>query len=336
MYKKIFNEFDNIKAPKNVVDRAIINAKEKIVEDGIKTNSNICIYKPKKKLATGLLAACFTLIFMFSAFLGLGIDRHNTGKQSKGFIITANAYEVEKLGEKSDSAVIGAYTGELSGGWAMYYNLERYKDLSPNFFQSYVFGNFTIEGEGIESVSFRSKAEGTYFALSPAGIYSDITQESFLESYSQLSLSNSQYSEKELKEHSDGLSFGEIYADTFTFANYNGTEKIDFSKKLEFVIESNHGDPEISEMLDRLWECEQQLSACKSEIKNEYGESTAEEERLYNEIDTLSEKIRKLVLEDATIDITVKFKDGSTLTKSLKVGLERVDGTLWLTVSENS
>ncbi len=341
MYKRIFDKFDDIKAPETVVDNAVAKAMEQINNEKLKTSSKLCLCRPKRKLAAGLLAACFALIFVISAVFGFGTDRLSAGTQSKGFVITANAYEVGKLGDKADSATIGAYTSEFSGGWAMYYNLERYKDFSPNFFQSYVFGDFTVEGKGIESVTFKSNAQGTYFALSPAGIYLSADEgkaqkqvESSMEDYSQLSLSNSQYSSEELKGYSDGLSFGEIYADTFTFTNTQRREIIDFSNKLEFVVESNHNNPLVSEKLDLLWKCEQQANENKAEFAYASGEISSEEEKLYEEIDTLSEEIRQLVLKDATVDVTVNFIDGSTLTKSLTMGLVRVDGTLWLTVSE--
>lgn len=341
MYKNLFDEFKSIKAPESAVNEAVTKAMAQINKDEINSGSELRLCRPRRKLASGLLAACFAVVIMFGAYFGFGSKVIQTETQSKGFIITANAYEAKKLGEKADSAVIGVYTSELSGGWAMYLNLEQYKDFSPNFFQSYVFGDFTIEGEGIESVTFKSKAEGTYFALSPAGIYLNADEdkaqkqvENALKSYADMSLSNSQYSQKELKEHSDGLSFGNMYCDAFTFTNASRSDKIDFSNKLEFIIESNHNNPIMSEKLDRLWECEQQLTACKADHTSEGGESSAEEERLYKEIDKLSEEIRQLVLKDATIDIVVNFTDGSTLVKHLDVDLVRADDTLWLTLSE--
>lgn len=333
MYKKSFECFDEIKAPENIVDKAVKRAMAVDVRD-VKAKSGINLCRPKKKLVVGVLAACFAAVFVFSAVFGFGAERDSMTTQSKGFVITANAYEAKRLEGNADSAVIGAYTGELSGGWAMYYNLEQYKDCSPNFFQSYVFSDFTIEGKGIESVVFKSNAEGTYFAISPAGVYCDTDENKAMGSYSQLSLTNSQYSADELKAYSDGLSYGEIYADTFTFTNTERSEKIDFGKKLEFVIESNHNNPQISQKLDRLWECEQQANDYKAEHTYEGGEISIEEEKLYNEIDILSEEIRELILKDATVDVIINFIDGSTLRKSLKMGLVRADGTLWLTISE--
>lgn len=348
MYKNLFDEFDNIKTPESAVNKAILKARDHInkAENGnekLTKDSGIRPCRPKRKLAAGLLAACFALVLVFGAYFGFASDSTISQPSSKGFIITANAYEAKKLGEKADSAVIGAYTGELSGGWAMYFNLEKDMDFSPNFFQSYVFSNFTIEGQGIESVTFRTDKEGTYFALSPAGIYLNADEdkaqkqvEDALKNYSDMSLSNSQYSEKELKDYSDGLSFGNMHCDEFTFTNAKGSDKIDFSNKLEFVLESNHNNPEISKKLDRLWECEEEIKEYQSEKLFEGGALSDREEELYRELDTLAEEIRQLILKDATIEIEVSFTNGSTLVKYLDVDLVRVDNTLWLTLSENN
>lgn len=348
MYKNLFDEFDNIKATESAVNKAILKAKDQINKgendkEKLTKASAIRLCRPKRKLAAGLLAACFAFVLVFGAYFGFASDSTISQPSSKGFIITANAYDAKRVGASTDLAVIGAYTGELSGGWAMYFNLEKDKDFSPNFFQSYVFSDFTIEGQGIESVAFRTDKEGTYFALSPAGIYlnaeEDVAQkmhEDAVKSYSMISLENSQYSSEELNAHSDGLAYGNIYCDTFTFTNTDKIDKIDFSNKLEFVLESNHNNPEISQKLDRMWECEEEIKEYQSEKLFEGGALTDREEELYKELDTLAEEIRQLILKDATIEIEVSFTNGSTFVKYLDVDLVRVDNTLWLTLSEKN
>lgn len=341
MYKNFFEEFDNIKASDALIEKSV--AKAKGVYDINETDSAIQSrpYRIKRRITAGILAACFALVLVFGAYFGFASDSTISQPSSKGFIITANAYDAQRVGASTDSAVIGAYTGELSGGWAMYFNLEKDMDFSPNFFQSYVFSDFTIEGQGIESVTFKSYKEGTYFALSPAGIYLNADEEGTrrmyadaIKSYDGLSLHNSQYSAEELNEYSDGLAYGKLYCDTFTYTNTDKSEKLEFSNKLEFVMESNHSNPEMSEKLDRLWECEEEIKRYQSEKFFEGGALSDREEELYRELDTITEEIRRLILKDATIEIEVSFTNGSSIVKHLDVDLVRADDTLWLTLSE--
>ncbi|MBQ8000607.1 MAG: hypothetical protein IJ298_05240 [Ruminococcus sp.] len=339
MFEKTYKEFDRITPSEKAVSRAVQSALDAydLTDDRL-----VCKFS-RRKIIAGLLAACLVLVFaatlVFTLHSGYAIRPY--AQDDYSFVINANANQVESLGESSGST-IAVYSGILSGGWAMYPNLERYEDFSPNFFQSYAFTNFSIEGKGIESVTFKSNAEGTYFALSPAGyfIYSDenIAEQEIKEAkkeYSGISLANSQYTADELSEYSDGLSFGNIYCDTFTYTNTKKCDVINLSNKLEFVIESNHSNKEISEKLDLLWLCEQEITELKSSHTFEGGEMSEDEERLYSELDRITQEIRQLILEDSTVDVTVKFTDGSVQTKYLQMGLtESENGELWLRVSE--
>lgn len=339
MFEKPYKEFDRIKPSEEAVNRAVQSAL-----DASDVMNNRQVHKfSKRKIITGLLAACLVLVFA-ATFIFTLHSGHTVGPQtpdSYGFIITANANQVDALGESSDST-IAVYSEILTGGWAMYPNLERYEDFSPNFFQSYAFTNFSIEGKGIESVTFSSNAEGTYFALSPAGYFVNADEEiaeqrvnEAKKAYSGMSLVNSQYTAEELSEYSDGLSYGNIYCDTFTYTNTQNNNIINLSNKLEFVIESNHSNKGISEKLDSLWQCEQDITEIKSSHAFEGGEMSEKEERLYSELDRITQEIRQLILQDSTVDVTVKFTDGSVQTKCLRMGLtESENGELWLTVNE--
>ncbi len=333
MYKNMFDDFDMIKAPKSVVD--------KTVQKALMTNEDEIVKEFKKAnrgSVFGVLAACLALVFALTAVVGLSQKQLPAGQEQNGFIISANAKQVELLGDKVDKSTIGAYSGELTGGWAMYPNFEKYEDTSPNFFQSFALNMFEIEGEDIVSVTFKANSEGTYFAISPAGYFQGAGEEEFSR-YSEMSLENSQYTAEELKEYGDGLSYGKTYCDTLTFVNIDAkgecADTIDFSNKLEFVLESNHSDPQMSEKLDRLWECEQELLKLREDHTFEGGEITQEEEALWAEADVLSQQIRKCILNDSTIDVTVTFKDGTTENKVLKTDLVNTDDLqMWLTISE--
>lgn len=338
MYKKMFSEFDNIKAPQNVVDKAVNCAINKNSETII---TEIKVFN-KRRLCISALAACLVLTFVCTMIFAnrSPVNTDTSQAKSYGFVLSANAAQVEKLGVK-DRTVIGAYAATATGGWAMYQKLEQFEAFSPNFFQSYGFSNFVLEGENIESVTFKAKGEGTYFSISPAGYFvnadedkAEEIKQSAMKDYSDMSLLNSRYTAEELKNYSDGLSYGDIYCDAFTYTNSQGSKRIDFSNMLEYVLESNHENKQISEMLDAIWECEQKLIEIRSTHTFEGGELTEEEEKLYNQIDVLSQDIRRLVIKDAEIEVTVTFADTTTETKILIPDLICTDESgLWLTLS---
>ncbi len=338
MYKNVFDDFNKINAPKWVVDKTVQKALQANKADPMQGKTGINFKNNHRGLAIAVLAACLTLVFALTAVAGLSKKQLPVEDVQNRFVITANAKQVELLGNKVNKSAIGAYCGELTGGWAMYQNLEKYKEFSPNFFQSFALNLFEIEGEDIVSVTFKANSPGTYFAISPAGYFQGADEEA-LKNYSKLDLENSQYTAEELKKYGDGLSYGKTYCDTITFVNIDAsgecTDKIDFSNKLEFVLESNHSDPQMSEKLDRLWECEQELLKLREGYTYEGGELTDKEEALWAEADLLSQQIRKLILKDSTIDVAVTFKDGTTETKVLKTDLINTDDLqMWLTISE--
>ncbi len=340
MHKEYFKDFDKIKAPESAVNKAVNTA---FSEDITKENYNYKTINLRKRFVP-LLAACFLLVFAGTFVFGLCSD-FVTGNKSEnnvsddinyGFVIKANS------AKSKDKAVIGAYSGTMTGGWAMYENFENGKGFSPNYFQSYGFSHFGIEGEGIKSVTFKTDTEGVYFAISPAGYYLNADEESTAqkvreesENYYDIYLTKSQYSAKELKEYSDGLSYGDMYCDTFKYTNNSDENIISFSNKLELVIESNHNNKQVSEKLDRIWQCEQELTEIRSHHTAESGVLTEREVALYEELEILSQDIRKLVISDATMEVLVEFEDGSVQKKILKLGLEIIEGQgMWLTISE--
>lgn len=339
MYKNLYKTFDSIFPSKSAVDRAVdsaLNIDEK----------RICtVHKfTKRNVTVSILAACLVIVFLCTFIFGLQKPPVVTDDLSSeyNFVISANAYQADKFNNGKDKTVVAAYAGILSGGWAMYQNYEKNLETSPNFFQSYAFNNFSIRGENIESVTFRSNAQGTYFALSPAGFFVNAdegeikkTEEEAVKLFSDMSLSNSQYTAEELREYSDGLSYGRIHCDRFTINNHQNNEIINLSNKLEFVLESNHSNKEMSEKLDKLWACEEKILELRSHNISDSGECSDVLETLYKELDKLSVEIRQLILSDSTVDVIVKFSDGTQQTKTLRMGLEEAENdTAWLIISE--
>lgn len=339
MYKDLFKNFDKIKVSESDVSKAINYALSEAEAERKIENKIYC-----NRRLLPLLAACLVLVFACTMILGL--HRFSDDKSATDEIApnkTVYSFIVRATSQKSQSgAAIGVYSGTVTGGWSMYENFEKNMDFSPNFFQSYGFSEFVIEGKGVKSVAFETDMQGVYFAVSPAGYSMTFDEETAADiydkeydKYTDMSLENSQYTASQLKEYSDGLSLGNIYCDTFKYSNDSDLDCISFSNKLELVIESNHKNKAVSEKLDRIWQCEQELLNIRSQHTSEGGKLTQREEELYEEMDILSQDIRKLVLEDATMTVSVEFEDGAVEEKTLKLGLEIVDGSgLWLTISE--
>ena len=343
MYKDLFSGFENVKAPESVVDKTVKAA----LLDNEKSKEVISVSFKRRGFATGVLAACLVLTFVCTLILGISSNNISTVSdtltQGKKYSFTIRAGA--KLPVESDTeseTVIGAYAGTLTGGWAMYPNIERYEEESPNFFQSYTLDDFTLVGEGIESVTIKSNLKGTYFAISPAGYFTSADDElaqqqvqKSLEKFSDLSLENSQYTADELKEYSDGLSFGKIYCDTFTYTNSQKNAVIDLSGKLEFVLESDRSKDNMNLMLGDIWQCEQDLLAIRADHTFEEGEISKDEEELYEKLDDISKDILKEILKDSTVELIVRFEDGTVETKTLVMGLAETENGLWLTISSD-
>ena len=273
------------------------------------------------------------MIFVCTLVFGLRKNPVSVEAEEKTFVISASAYGLDKLKEEVDDTIIGAYAGELTGGWAMYANLEKDTLEVPNYFQSYALNSFVIEGEGIESVTFKSAAKGTYFALSPQGFYSadGVSEEETLsENYLGLSLTNSNYSAEELSKYKDGLSYGEIFCDTFTYFNVENEDTINLSRKIEFVIESDYKDPAQAQCLNKIWLYEEEA------VGEKLMDIPSEEklDKLYLELSECGDELQELILKDATVDVTVNFSDGTTKTKTLRAGLVSNENGRWLTISQ--
>ena len=339
MYKDLFKNFEKIKVSESDVSKAV-NYALSVAETQEKREKNVL----SNRRWVSLLAAC--LVFVFAGTMILGLHRFGADKSVFDEFTsnqTTYSFIVRATSQKSQSgAAIGVYSGTATGGWSMYENFEKNIDFSPNFFQSYGFSEFVIEGKGIKSVTFETDMQGVYFAVSPAGYSMTFDEEIAAEiydkeydKYTDMSLENSQYTASQLKEYSDGLSYGDMYCDTFRYVNSDKSDKISFSNKVELVLESNHSSSKMSEKLDQIWQCEQELLAIRSQHTFEGGELSEREEILYREMDILSQDIRKLVLEDATMTVAVEFEDGTVEEKIFKLGLEVVaDSGLWLTISE--
>lgn len=263
----------------------------------------------------------FTVVGVGMYFLSDFEQRENS------FMITVSAAEME-LG----TSEIKLASGEIVTNYAMHIfsdeSVEPYlnENGKQDLFQSFVITELTIEGENIESVTFDTNKNSTYF-----NIYTDNYNNEF--KYIQ-PLTHSQYAVKEFEKYYDGF-FGYV-CDGFTYQNIYDSKEINLDDKISLMIESDYYDGEISEWMNIVNECVekrekyQQMYAPEDKIN---GSRFATEEEIANDEKTEEyvEKIVEKTLDGATIDITVEFTDGTKQTKTLVLGYDNSGEESFLT-----
>lgn len=242
----------------------------------------------------------------------------NLGQKENSFIITASAAEIE-IGDSE----IKIASGEMGSGFNMnvfsdegvepYLNKMGKRDL----FTDFKFTDFHISGKNIESVTFETNKNFTYF-----NIYTDNCNNEFTDMQT---LSHSQYSTSEFEEYYDGF-FGYV-CDKFTFINRDNSDDISLDNKLAFMIESDWNDEEIAEWMDVVCDCFDRQTAYKAELYSETGGVgggyiSEEQEKIHEKAEQYMSKIDEKTIDGAEIDITVKFTDGTEQTKTLLLGYD--------------
>lgn len=195
-----------------------------------------------------------------------------------------------------------------------------------DIFQDFLLTNLTVKGENIESVTFEANRNSTYFNLytdNYGGKFADIKP-----------LTNSGYSVEEFEKYFDGF-FGYV-CDGFTYQNTDKSEEICLNKLVGLKLESDYSDEDIAEWMDIVYECAekreeyQMLYAPEDKVN---GSRYATEEEIAND-EKMAEYIDKVIektLEGATVDITVKFTDGTEQTKTLVLGYDNSGENSFLT-----
>lgn len=319
---RYINFADKIKlsdTQKNILISQMENANSTLNETDKSEKKINTYYNIWLRVVASVLA--FTVIGAAMYFLG------DFGQRENSFMITASAAEIE-LG----TSEIKLASGEIVTNFSMrifsdesvepYLNEYGKQDL----FQSFVITELTIEGENIESVTFDTNKNSTYF-----NIYTDNYNNEFEDIQP---LTHSQYAVEEFEKHYDG--FSGYVCDGFTCQNIYDSKEINLDNKISLMIESDYDDGEISEWMNIVSECiekrekYQQMYAPEDKIN---GSHFVTEEEIANDEKTEEyvEKIVQKTLDGATIDITVKFTDGTKQTKTLVLGYDNSGEESFLT-----
>lgn len=274
------------------------------------------------KIWTKAVAAVLSLAMIGSViYFARGI-----GQNKNSFTITANAAEI-------GSSEVNLASGEMDSGFPMtifkedgaepYLNQKIYK---RDLFHSFRLTKLSVNGENIESITFKANKNTTYFNL-----LTDNYNNEFINIQAP---ANSQYTTDEFVKHYDGF-FGYV-CDGFTFENlYDGNE-IRLDNKVAFMLESDWTDSEIAEWMEVVCECYDKKTEYKQELYYETGgvgggyisdEQIETDEKMVEYMD----KIIAKTLDGATVDITVQFTDGAEQTKTLVLGYDNSGENSFLT-----
>ena len=265
------------------------------------------------------------LIVFFTCF-SIGIENSRNS-----FYLVASASE-----NNSEQAKIRISTDISDAGFSMITTDEngveiyRNKQGKKDYFVRYELSDLKVLGRNIDTISFRTKQKSTYFIVKE-------NNETDFEP-----LTNSQYTQKEIIEHGDGM-YG-VFCDGFTYKNIETTNEeqiISLGKLVQIVIESDRRDKEIDSYIQEIDEATNRINEYKIQQYNKTNgvgggvipdEINDESEIIQNNTDKFLQK----VLKDAFIEVNVKYKDSSKKKYSFAIEYDGTDdGYYWLTINPN-
>lgn len=295
----------------------------------------------KYRYWTKAIAVVLSLAIIGGVFYFLGNINHNS------FIMTANASEISEAEVVIESDYIAG----------MKVNCLERKDLAEYSLEEYVtdeiehisISDLTITGRNIDSVTFKANKELTHFTIFPMGEYAfdsefdknnkPIRDIDFVEAVEKtyeeiLPLTNSNFKEKE---ETNSLIVQGKRCDGFTYKNPDTTEgkqTISFGSNVTLCLETDRFHDEVQdEYMDIMQECEDSYNATiKEYVELENGMYqyilTDEDVALVQKQHEYRGKLLERLMDGASIDVTVKFKNGSQQTKTLELKYKSVDDSV--------
>ena len=243
-----------------------------------------------------------------------------------------NSFSLISSDSVIEDAEIKIASSEMTTGFHMqvfsengvepYYNKLGKQDI----FNDFLLTDLTIKGEDIESITFEANSKSTYFNL-----YTDNYENKFIDIQP---LTNSQYTQAEFEKYFDGF-FGYV-CDGFTYLNTNKGNEINLGRLVGLKVESDYTDTEIAILMDTVYECFEKNEAYKRLYAPENkidGVHYLTEEEIANDKkrSEFMDKVIGKTLDGATMDITVKFTDGSEQRKTLVLGYDNSSDVSFLT-----
>lgn len=319
-YKTAYNNIKLTESQKNTLIANALNLKKSKI---YKTNNTPLYFSWARITACTLVAAIiFGCIFLCLKFN----DPINT------FTITAAAAELPE--SEKNSMVIGAFSDAGHSGFAML-DTDYVDENNPfhsgkclndqgkiDYISFYELTELNIIGKNIESVTFEANKKFTYFSFEPLN-HTEQKPDELLEMFKNHdTIDNSQYS----NEQGNGFFVTKGRCDSFTYDNPDVSadeQIINLGSYFSFVIESDRTDEEIDEWVDKIEEAYSayELVDDGSGAKKDVNVSEKSDEELSKQLSKYVAMMCQKMLDNATIDVTVKFRDGSTQVRTLNVDL---------------
>ena len=296
----------------------------------------------KYRYFTKAVAAVLSLAMIGGLFCFLGgIDRNS-------FIMTANASEISE----AEIIIESDYVAGMKVNVLERKPLAEYADEEyvTDWIEQISISDLSVTGKNIDSVTFKANKKLTHFTLFPMGEYAfesqfdennkPIRDNTFIEAVEKtyedvLPFTNSNFQEK--SEETNSLIVQGKRCDGFTYKNPDtseGEQTISFGTNVTLCLETDRFHDEAqAEYMDIMQECENSYNATGKEyVELENGmcqyilsdEETALVQKQYEYRGKLLERL----IDGASIDVTVKFKNGSQQTKTLELKYKSIDDSV--------
>lgn len=290
------------------------------------------------KLWVRTVAAVLTLVIFCGAFYFI------SGTGGNSFTIVAGAAEAgnSEVVIKSD-LLAGTYAPSLFEKKAPdVYSSDKYGN---DWFEHFSLSELSIKGKNIDTVTFKANKNFTYFALFPIGENNKTYEEmqtpykskDFYEAVEKsyetiMPFTQSHYKEKSIKEEPYAAADYGKMCDGFVYKNQDksdGEETISLGNSMYFCLETDRTDATVDKYTVLMNECmiKHEEDMRKRLEGREPGSEyvlNEEETQALNQIEEYRRRLIEIMLDGATIDVTVKFNDGTQQTRVLELGYKDV------------
>lgn len=282
------------------------------------------------KVWTRAVAAVLTLALIGGALYFF------TGSETNSFVIVANAAETENADVviKSD-LLAGTYAPSVfERNDSINYSSDKY---GYDWFEHFSLSELNIKGKNIDTVTFKANKNFTYFALFPNEGASDtnqppISNKSFYDAVAKsydsiMPFTHSHYHEKSYEDEPFGADAYGKMCDGFVYKNPNSADEeqtLNIGNSMYFCLETDRTDASIDGIVTEMEQYQKKLQEImenhNEEAKSDGVYKWSDEENSYLvKFDEYRKMLIEKMLDGASIDVTVKFSDGTEQTKVLEL-----------------
>ncbi len=276
--------------------------------------------KSSMPFITKSIAAALAVAIIGSAVL-FGMNKTQQPSENRFSVSLSAAAETADILKYTDTDhnnnsynTLGSSVGAMTGFFMDNGEALLTKDGFTDYFASYHMENLNITGSNIRSIRFDSNKKGIYFTLTPPQEFiPDILDDSTpmidkgLSSFSDRNtLNNSQYTFEEIRRQAPFILWPcDCFSYDLNTPSSGDEENLLGSYLIDIILESDHSDREIAELVNDIGAVEEPNTKAESDR--------------YTQIE---EMIQQKMLENAQITITVTYDDNSTASQTIDLVYE--------------